>query len=590
VTNSPGSYLGRIGVFTTGSAQRLAGPGGQPPGSYSFSAADYVTDPLELKFEPIITTAVADSMLQPGDAFVDQIVAGIGPTSPAAKWRTFEDGLFLPITARGSLFGPFADPPVAAAEVPPDAPLAWTETLILTGPGAYTSSGAFLAQRSGYYTWVWSIDSTDQGPFALFITENYSWQDTFGQTAETAATAIRLEATSQVSEAATGIWQPVSDTLTVTHDQSTGEWWTTDGLGPASAHFVGRAYWIAGDTEPAITTDPPSQAEQIGTRELSITAPGSYTTSPVTAPAHSNGYVVWQWELDDASGYFVPWRDRFGLPAETTRVTVPNLATAADATVARTAEASDMATLSGQPAGESTYLTFAVFKAPEGDPLCDSTTLIDDGLDARIEVTGAGDYRSAPVALDEIGVYHWIATLWTAAGEPISAGTCGAASEITSVVLFIVSTEAVDRIVMGGMARDVATIEGQTPPGATISFESFRQDLGASRPMCERENRVFSQADLMPVGGAGTYRSAAAALTEPGTYLWVETVRTRAGAILHQGLCGARYEVTEVQVPTLAMTGAGSRLVWVALAAIACGVLVFSLRRLQRSVTCRRSR
>ncbi len=91
VTNS-GGYLGQIGVYTTGSAQRLAGPGGQAPASYSFSAADYVTDPLELQFEPIVTTQVSDAMVQPGDPMVDVLTAGLSATSPAGEWRACDDG------------------------------------------------------------------------------------------------------------------------------------------------------------------------------------------------------------------------------------------------------------------------------------------------------------------------------------------------------------------------------------------------------------------------------------------------------------------------------------------------------------------
>ena len=108
VTNT-GGYLGQIAVFTTGSAQRLAGPGGQPPSTYSFDASDYVTDPLELQFEPIVTTQVSDEMVQPGEPFIDQLVVGLSSASPSAEWRAFEDGQYLPIAATGRLYGPFAE-------------------------------------------------------------------------------------------------------------------------------------------------------------------------------------------------------------------------------------------------------------------------------------------------------------------------------------------------------------------------------------------------------------------------------------------------------------------------------------------------
>ena len=546
VTNS-GGYLGQIGVYTTGSAQRLAGPGGQAPASYTFSAADYVTDPLALQFEPIATTQVSDAMVQPGESMVDVLTAGLSGTSPAGEWRADAVGNYAPVVARGTLYGPLLDLPDRSPVVPPDAPVAWSEEVVLRGPGQYSTAGEFLVTASGYYTWVWEIEAAAQVPaIRALLTDGYRWQDEYGQATEISAAAISLEATSAVTVTFTGLGQPVADTLTVQHDGTSGLWWRTASGEPANAHFRGVAYWVPGDVQPSVTTDAPPRPSRSQFESLKRSgAPGSYTTSPVTAPQSGNGFIVWQWELvaDDAES-FVPWRDEFGLTAETTRVTSPTLTTNATTLVPATGEAVDSATIGGEPTGEPTYLSFAVFRQIDPDvPACDASTLVDDSIDEPIEVTRPGTYTSAPVALADVGIYFWIATLRNGEGEIIEAGQCGEFGETTEVVPFVVATEAIALIAPEGLAGDVATIDGPTPVGATITFAAYLQDADAAEPECRDNNRVFStRANPLPLDGPGVYESAESRLERPGTYLWVETVRSRSGTVLHVGECGARYE------------------------------------------------
>jgi hypothetical protein len=560
VTNS-GGFLGQIAVYTTGSAQRLAGPGGQAPASFSFSAADYVTDPLALQFEPIVTTQVSDAMVQPGEALIDVVTAGLGGTSPAGEWRADAVGNYAPVIARGTLYGPLFERPDRSPVVPPDAPVAWSEGVVLRGPGQYSTSGEFFVRSSGYYTWVWEIEAAAQIPAVRsLLTDGYRWQDDYGLESETSTAAVSLEATSNVTVASTGLRQPVADTLTVHHDDASGLWWRAASGEPAAAHFRGVAYWVPGDLQPSVTADPPVEAIPIDVREFEgIRAPGSYTTSPVTAPQNGNGFIVWQWELvGDDAGAFVPWRDDFGLPAETTRITIPTLATSATEIVPATGEAFDSAIIGGEPTGEPTHLSFAVFHQIDPDqPLCDASTLVDDSSDQPIEIPGPGTYASAPVTLDDVGIYFWIATLRTTSGELIESGECGDPGETTEVVPFVVSTEAVELVAPGGRARDVAVIVGPTPDGATISFAAYLQNAEMDTPECHDSNRVFStRADPILLESPGIYESPEDKLVATGRYLWVETVRSRSGTVLHVGECGARYEVTEVQASTLAFTGA----------------------------------
>jgi hypothetical protein len=555
-----GGYYSRMHVYLTGGAQPLAGPGGQPPATVTFSAADFNTDPLATQFEPVISTVVSDARVQPGEAIVDQLTVGLSATSPANEWRLLLDGTPVSVVAQGRLYGPLAHPPAESASVPPDAPIAWTEILTLTGPGLYTSSSGFIAAKSGYYTWVWSIDHADQtGLTPLYITADYVWRDAFGRVAETAVSAVTIDAKSQVTDESTGIWQPVGDMLAISHDPSTGPWWTTDGLNPISAHVVGRAYWLAGDVLPVVSAEPPPEAVLIDTREIvSVSAPGDYLAPPVIAPQHTNGYIVWQWELvNDGDNGFVAWKDEFGLASETVRVTIPTLSTTATAMMPATNSAVDTAVVGGEPTGSSTWLRFAIYGPVDIDaPVCDSTTLIDDGGDAMVEVLAPGSYTSAPVVLSELGTYAWVATLSSAEGEVIAQGTCGDPTELTEVVPFVVATAAVERTTVGGSAYDTATVTGPPPTGATISFAAYYQRDSDGQPTCDPTNEVVVAEESLPLDGPGVYTSPTISLDEAGIYLWVETVRARDGTVLHEGECGAPHEMTDVQAPTLALTGA----------------------------------
>ncbi len=170
-----GSAPPSITVHDSGAAQHLAGPG--PLESAATAHLD-----VRLDFAPTLTTAVVAPRIAVGDRPVDRLTVALAPDSPA-PWRLRPDGAYVPVVATGVLYGPFAIPPVEGATPDPSAPLAWTEQVTLAGPGEASSSGEFVVERPGFYTWVWSISAEGQ-PEAV-LPAGYAWSDTFGLGSET---------------------------------------------------------------------------------------------------------------------------------------------------------------------------------------------------------------------------------------------------------------------------------------------------------------------------------------------------------------------------------------------------------------------
>lgn len=165
---------GAVTVYSTGSQQRTIRDAGQRSRAFE---AEAVLGPIALPFAPILTSKVADAVVDVGDSIIDTLVAGIA-TGPAWPQR---DGVPIPVVAHGTLYGPFDARPDLADEPGADAPIAGTETLTLTGPGEYRSSGSVIATLPGHYTWVWRIDAAAQ-PVEVQATlpTGYRFADRFG--------------------------------------------------------------------------------------------------------------------------------------------------------------------------------------------------------------------------------------------------------------------------------------------------------------------------------------------------------------------------------------------------------------------------
>lgn len=547
---APSGASPTVTLFSTGNEQRTLSGG--TPSELRFEASGS-SAPIDLTFAPVVRTQVASTFVSEGEAFVDTVAAAVAEGS--APWRVV-DGAGIPVVATGTLYGPLADRPAVSAAPPADAPVVGSETLTLAGPGTYTSGGSLRAPGSGFYTWVWSIAENDQpAATAEVLDDGYFFADQYGLVSETHVVPLTLAVVSQASAAEVGFGAEISDTLTVA--LARGDW-LTEGDEPVPAVFDGTAYFMPGATAPTVSDSVPAEAVVIGSSTVTATGPGTYAaSSSVNAPL-GEGFVTWVWSLSASSAtaaYFEPWNDQFGLPAETTRVAPPVVATQAVGASAIGDEVHDTALVGGVLPAHGSYLVFeAYYRASGADVVCDESTRVFDSSNTPVAVTEVGSYDSPVTTFTEYGTYYWIESLYSHDNQLLHRGECGLPAETTVVAPGVVSTVAVATVLPGEPAHDVATVEGLTPRGATLVFEAYVQ-TSPDGPLCSTETLKFTSTPVR-VTGAGEYTSPSTTFEEGGTYYWVETLRDRNGETLHRGVCGAPGETTTVSRPALASTGA----------------------------------
>lgn len=538
-------------LYSSGAQQRTIR--GAFPARTDVTARDEAT--ATLSFSPIVQTRVAARFVDPGQAFVDGVTASVAPGS--AGWRTRSDGSPVPVTAVGTLYGPFSAPPPVAAEAPAGAPVVGTEKIVLAGPGDYSSSGSLRARVPGFYTWVWRIDGAAQpAETAASLPAGYSFVDEFGLVAESHVVPMMLAATTRVTTSEVGFLGEIGDELSVAVTEGS---WLTEGGKPVPASFVGTAYFVPGETVPQESDVIPAEATVVGAATVVATGPGIYAASTTVRAPAAVGYVTWVWSLDPTSptaSYFQPWSDRFGVPAETTRVLPPTVSSLAQDGVAVGDDVHDVALVGGFVPTGGASLVFEAFLQPatENEPRCDAQTRVFDSTAFPVHVESPGSYRSPTTQFHDYGTYYWIESLFATDGTLLARGACGLPEETTLVAPGEVVTHAVSAVAPGGETHDSARVMGRVPTGATLVFEAFAQSGVTDGPLCDASTRVFTS-DAVPVHGPGTYVSETATFTSPGTYFWVETLYDRLGNPLHVGTCGLAAESTLVRTPSLPNTG-----------------------------------
>ena len=538
-------------VYRTGSQQRTLR--GAFPETLTTSASGRATS--SVVFSPIVQTTVAARYVDPGQPFVDGLTVSLAEGSP--EWRRLTDGSAMPVIATGTLYGPFSQQPAVASAPPEGVPVVGSETIALTGTGEYESSGTLLAPSPGFYTWVWRIDASAQPEqMARMLPPEYSFADQFGLIAESHVVPMRLAAVSQVSSSEVGLGGEIRDELSVS--LVSGPWLTEAGV-PIPARFTGTAYFVAGETAPVESDAVPPGAEIIGSAEVVAREPGIYPAStPVVAPERV-GYVTWLWQLDPASAsapYFEPWSDRFGMPAETTRVLPPTVSTVAMPASVVGEETHDTAIVGGHLPTEPGTLVFRAYRQPAtaDDPVCDASTLAYDSSDDPVTVTGAGTYHSPSTRFEKHGKYYWVESFYSNDGTLVHTGACGLEEETTPVSPGTIVTHSSAVIEPGARARDTASVTGTIPEGMVLVFRAFAQHGVADGPLCDESTLVFTSEEV-PVDAPGRYTSESTRFERPGTYFWVETLYDEQGNPLHVGECGIPTETTEVRVGSLASTG-----------------------------------
>lgn len=628
-------------------------------------------------FQPVVTTVVADRVVEPGESFVDVVTFG---TVEGDLWLTKRDGTPVETVWDGTLYGPFDVPTAEVTDVPPGALVQAQGTLRASGPGVQrTDSDGNRALLPGFYTWVWEMDLARQpvesqpylaGSFATaFMIEDETSTVKHDAVISTLVRDFNVVQGGQIHDLVTitglpeshgdfpglGGWIPDLDEIVhtaygplpeqptddldlstapvlgvattparngqyligldgefqVAADNSAAGWYvivssyvgddrvnafTTSPGDVAEMAFVPHdattdvETWLITDADEQVVAGQPFQdtAHLTGTivegghlvfeafgvftqgvepaespewllwtsRQIPVTAAGTFRSGHTTADlpdGATEGHVYWVATYYDANGEVVA-RGAFGDESEITRIVAPDrpvVTTLAQPMVALGDPAHDVAYVSGPVVPEST-LTFAAYRqSTSADPA-------DDELVAEVgpmTIYHGGEYTSPEVYFDRVGTYYWIETLTGPGGEVVHVGAPRVPNETTRVVR--VTTQAVERIVAGGTAHDIALIEGTPTPGSTLAFAVYRQvDSDDSD-----DDQLAAELPPVPVDGSGPVRSADVVLASPGTYYWVETLTGPDGRIVHVGDRRLPNETTTVDSPAGALAVTGPRVI-----------------------------
>ena len=453
-----------VHLYTTGSpayAQRDISVGGYVTGTVVSSAYD--VDPLAGPFEPVVTTAVETSFVAEGDELTDELIASIDPDSEQT-WGTNSSGTYKPVAARGVVYCGLTTSPVLGGTPPTDAIMRGPIFITLNGPGTYTATLPSGCPESGYASWIWSIQATDQSAItALALPTGYRWSDNYGQRNETAFVKAKVVVRSEVSAASVGVHQPVSDSLTVALDPSSPGW-PVDSRGVAvPIELTGIAYWVEGNSAPATSTLPPPEAIAIATTSITVSGVGEFTGPTDTPPQADDGFVIWQWSVG-GSEYAQTWTEQFAEPTQIATVVAPTISSVADASVVLNHSANDVVRVVGPAMGSPAQLVWAAyFDSADSTPTCDESTLAFDSSSSPVTVTSAGSYAlKSPPTFRSPGQYFWVATLFDADGHVIAKGACGDSKEVTNVVAPLATTG------IPGLGRETALATLMAGLGATL--------------------------------------------------------------------------------------------------------------------------
>lgn len=556
----------RVNVYDTPGAQRLMAAG--TPAAVTAHAESPV---IPLDFQPVIGTQVASKFVAEGEPFVDELLVD---TVGMGDWVVV-DGSPVPLTAVGTLYGPFEEQPAESETVPEGAPVAGTETLLLDlGTGSYTSAGSIVAEEAGFYTWVWSIDKTAQGDAAQYIRDGFT--DWFGRVAETHVSPFQPVAISQSDARLAVPGDAVSDTLTVS--SSNGAWLKIGGE-PIPVTFTGTAYQVPGTLPPVDQAGVPADAVPLGTVEVVALGPGVYTSPTVVFP--DAGFVTWVWEMrlgaqpEEYRNYLADnWVDNYGIPVESTSVRHPVSITseAREYNVHLNGRAFDEILVTGFPENHGDFTGDGYWGADLDEivhtvygPFGTDAVLTDDlDLDASPVLTSIttparnGLWRIGYTDADRIQPtepgYYVIVSSFDGDDrvQPYRSSPADVLERFyvpeapVPGVDVQVTTKAQPEAWVGEDFSDTATVTGdRIPEGSYLVFRAYGPF--DEQPADGEAGEPFFVSEEIPVAGPGDYESGLTRVDRAGLVFWVETLYTAEGEILVEGYIGAPGETTIVR-------------------------------------------
>lgn len=376
-------------------------------------------------------------------------------------------------------------------------------------------------------------------------------------------------ASTEVSTQRVDAGQQATDKIHVGVAEGSSEWRK---LGDGS--YAPVTYWVkmfgAYDEMPATTADIPAGAPVAGETSFVANGPGDYT---VSLPVPAAGFYTFVTGVDASAQTsrvqtMLPkdysWHDSFAPVPETfvSPFDVNASSLVKDNEIPVSADSIDTLTVKDTGAwlkkdGKLVAVTFkgtAFWVAGTGDVPAtkpDTATVL---TTSTIVATGPGTYTS-DAATAPVGSAGRIVWVWSTADTLYNnswADIWNSAGEVVEVTTPDVHTNATPSVPLTEGAKDEAIVDGEVPAGATVTFEAYKQS--GDKATCTVDNRVYDGTNEPVAVTAGdndkkSYWSKEIRFTTVGTYYWVETLRTKTGAVIHRGECGAPGETTKVTIP-----------------------------------------
>lgn len=583
-----------------------------------------VEETTTVTFEPVLTTQVPHRV--PTGAFNDIV------TMSAARGQ-WHDG--TKVIAEGALYGPFADTPTVSAEVPEGMEPVFETTLTFDGPGSQTTDTDFRPAEAGHYTWVWSVNEEAQSVSTQrLLPDGYAFADRFGLLAETAIAPMTMDTVTAVTTDTLALGQASVDTMTVA--VSNGEWIQVNGEN-ITVEYRGRAYFVPGDTAPQQRASIPSNAELLDTVTMTVTGPGDYVMPASRGEEHRAGFITWVWEIADADqpdefrGMTAEWVDDFGVPAETSRVEVPEVTTLAQPGTGLGGTVRDTAFVTGIMPIRGAELTFEAYTIPMKQDASDKwvidypetitdrtdwswvaspTNLLGTDVEDGQVIEEEGEYHSEDYVAPEYRKVLWVESLWTVPLELpedaeegvdygpqyernlIHRGVVGIPNEVSFVLdvkTFAMSANGLSTGVEHGIETwDTAELTGYAPENGTLEFEAYVVPVGNEAQVAEQctadrlawtSPAIALDGGLYPAGEPLKVTGARHVFNPDvdSALYWVAVVKDELDREVHRGLCGDPDETIGLKGQKLLATGAPFAIGGVALGLLLVGGLLITL-------------
>ncbi|WP_188045416.1 hypothetical protein [Leucobacter sp. cx-169] len=565
-----------------GISQGVGAPGAGGTEEGAFEAVAFDPDTI---WSPSLTTETPSKIIPKGEKFNDTVTFGVAENSNPWRVGFTSAGAkkFAPITAKGTLYGPFlTDPALNPSATPPvGAPVAATATVTtdaLVGPGAYEVETDIVSQEAGYYTWKWDIVGDDQAPSVVSpasghssLPENYFFTDGFGTVSEGQLTGSDIQFSTQLSDDQVTIGGSFTDELNVF--LANGGWLQTDG---ARTEFVVQGVVYGLNERPTQSDEVPADAAVMATTQMTINGPGKVNSEPITVPLNTEyDFLTVRWCLTDDlqtpenAGKAVEFCDDFGVPSETAEIVRPEVSTLAQPDGAVKGNIKDKGFIEGSMPDLPAEIGFTAYMKPEvgkpvldenwkptvdeaGEPVLWTQEMIDEvGEDAicsaqpvatteRVPVTGTGTYDSPEVLANTPGTVYWVEELFIEdpeTGEMVSVhkGECGLPNETTIVDYPKVTTKATPEAIPGDSIFDTGIVDGVLSTRDEVSyeltFEAYENKNGPTtapdEKLCTVDSKVWESTEPTAVGSTGEYKSESWKVTTEqigSEILWVETL------------------------------------------------------------------